>query len=159
MAFPPVSLELAHLRHEPGFAKPFGPKLPHERQPRGREQHLLSHGRRVGDVRDGDDEAVRPGRGMLPKEDVERYGRAEVRAQEREVAEEGGAAAAAGDGVQRDEGFVGYGGEETALRGVGDEGVKGRVEVGRGWKRAVRSCCGGERVLITCNAGLHFVNF
>lgn len=76
---------------------------------------------------------------MLPKEDVERYRRAEVRAQEREVAEEGGAA---GDGVQRDEGFVGYGYEETALRGVGDEGLKGRMEVGRGWKRTVRSCCG-----------------
>jgi len=116
---------------EDGLAEALDAQLPHERQPCGREQHLLAYGRRVGDVGDGD-EAV-GGVGPAAQDYVGGLIVFKEGREEGEVVEEGGGGGDCGAGEEL---FGGNGGQETALGGGGDESVEGGVEVLGGWGRA-----------------------
>lgn len=51
---PPLRCQLFQFGHKQAFPKPFCPQLSDQRQSRGSEQRLLSHGRRVWNVSDSD---------------------------------------------------------------------------------------------------------
>lgn len=120
-----LNTQLLFLGRENGLPEPFDAEFADERQARGREEHLLAHGRGIRDVGYGD-EGRGVGGGVAAEEDVEGLFWGEVRGEKGEVGVEGG-----GGGVEDCEGEEGllldsY--EEAALGGGGDEGLECGVQ-------------------------------
>lgn len=134
MLLKPALAQLLGRRHEDGLAEVLRPELPHERQPRRCEQHLLPHGRRIGHVRHGEQ-----ARGIVvaAEEDVERFVGLDVLLQAGKVVAEAGGFK--GEGRAGDEGFAFDGDDEAKGVGAGEEGGELSLELLGGWQRSVAS--------------------
>lgn len=111
---PPLGRQLVSLRAEYAFGEVLAAELTDERESRGGEEHFLADGRGIGDVGYGDEGLVAGGEDVVSaEEDVQCFVGLDEIPQVGKVFEEG--FVGGWDGGGGDDGFLRYGGEETAL--------------------------------------------